>query len=277
MKYRYRTVLSIAGSDCSGGAGIQADLKTIASLGLYGASVVTDVTAQNTCGVRAIQAIEPHIVREQLEAVFEDLTIDAVKIGMLLNAENVHAVAEVLERYRPRWVVLDPVMLSTSGSRLLEEEAIGCMVRELFPLAHLVTPNLPEAEYLTHTQIDSPEATLRAGERLLQSGCRAALLKGGHRDGFEVVDYFFCPGMQPETYANPRIDTPNTHGTGCTLSSAIACHLAETDDLGASIRLAKNYLQDALRWGSRVRVGHGHGPVGHGFRPFILDRWEIEP
>ena len=134
MKYRYRTVLSIAGSDCSGGAGIQADLKTIASLGLYGASVVTAVTAQNTCGVRAIQAIEPHIVREQLEAVFEDLTIDAVKIGMLLNAENVHTVAEVLERYRPRWVVLDPVMLSTSGSRLLEEEAIGCMVRELFPL-----------------------------------------------------------------------------------------------------------------------------------------------
>ena len=276
MHYRYLTVLSIAGSDCSGGAGIQADLKTFASLGRYGASVVTAVTAQNTCGVRAIQAIEPRIVREQLEAVLADLTIDAVKVGMLHSAANVHAVAELLGRYRPRWVVVDPVLLSTSGSRLLEAEAVGCLIEELFPQADLVTPNLPEAASLTRLPVDTEAEAVRAGERLLEMGCRAVLLKGGHRAGPDMVDMLFRPGQQPETYTEPRVDTRNTHGTGCTLSSAIACYLAETQDLSTSVRLAKRYLHDALERGAGIAVGHGHGPVCHDFHPYLIAQEEAK-
>jgi hydroxymethylpyrimidine/phosphomethylpyrimidine kinase len=255
--------LTIAGSDSGGGAGIQADLKTFSALGVYGASVIAALTAQNTKGVAAVLEVPPAFVRAQIDAVFADLAVGAVKIGMLGNAAVVETVAERLSRHRATLVVLDPVMVATSGDRLLKPDAVEAMRKWLMPLAVVVTPNLPEAAAL----LDAPEATtedemVRQAERLLALGARAVLMKGGHGKAAESVDLLVTPTAMVRFVA-ARIATKNTHGTGCTLAAAIAAGFAKGQDLTAAVRTAKDYVTAAIAAADRLAVGHGHGPVHH--------------
>jgi hydroxymethylpyrimidine/phosphomethylpyrimidine kinase len=255
--------LTIAGSDSSGGAGIQADLKTFAALGVYGASVITALTAQNTLGVTGIHCVPADFVTAQLEAVFADLDIGAVKIGMVADAAIIHAVAEALRPRPPRAVVLDPVMVATSGDRLLAADAVDALKTKLIPLATVVTPNLPEAAALLNETLASSAAAIEAqGRRLLAFGSRAVLIKGGHGEGRESVDYLLTENGI-ETLSAPRVATQNTHGTGCSLSSAIAAGLAKGEDLATATRNAKAFVSAAIASADRFSVGHGHGPIHH--------------
>jgi hydroxymethylpyrimidine/phosphomethylpyrimidine kinase len=255
--------LSIAGSDSSGGAGIQADLKTFAALGVFGASVITALTAQNTKGVTGIHPVPADFVTAQLEAVFSDLDIGAVKIGMVADVAIIDAIAATLKRVRPRAVVLDPVMVATSGDRLLGAGAVDALKTRLIPLANIVTPNLPEAAALLSEGIaSSPDAIEAQGRRLLALGARAVLIKGGHGEGPESVDYLLTQNSV-ETLSAPRIATRNTHGTGCSLSSAIAAGLAKGEDLATAVRNAKAFISAAIASADRFSVGHGHGPIHH--------------
>ena len=224
--YRYPVALTIAGSDSGGGAGIQADIKTFSSLGVFGASAITAITGQNTQGVRGIQAISPEILREQIEAILEDFIVDAVKIGMLHNKDAVKVVSETLSSFQQTSIILDPVMISTSGSKLLEDDAIRTIIDELFPKATLLTPNIPETEYLSGIKINNEADILCAARKLQEKGCNAILIKGGHIPGVETVDRLFINENNPICLASPTVETFNTHGTGCTLSSAIAAYLA---------------------------------------------------
>ncbi|MGN6231059.1 MAG: bifunctional hydroxymethylpyrimidine kinase/phosphomethylpyrimidine kinase [Trinickia sp.] len=257
-------VLTIAGSDSGGGAGIQADLKTFSALGVYGASVVTALTAQNTQGVRAVHAPDSAFVAAQLDAVFEDIRIDAVKIGMLANADIVRAVAAALRRYRPAHVVLDTVMLSKNGHALLAPDAVGALREELLPIADLVTPNLPEAAALVDADAQAADETAMRehGEALRALGARAVLMKGGHLGGPESPDWLI-----DETGAHRlgamRVDVQQTHGTGCTLSAAIAALIAQRPNWLDAVTEAKAYLVGALRESTRLSVGTGIGPVHH--------------
>src|ERR1700743_316110 len=238
--------LTIAGSDSSGGAGIQADLKTFAAFGVYGASVITALTAQNTQGVRGVHAVPSDFVTAQLEAVFDDLAVSAVKIGMVDELGIVEALAASLSRRKPRHVVLDPVMVATSGDRLLSPDAVKRLRSDLIPLATLVTPNLPEAAALLEEGIASSEAAIAdQGRRLLALGARAVLIKGGHGQGSESIDYLFTSEGVIALPA-PRIATRNTHGTGCSLSSAIAAGLARGEPLEQAVRPAKTGMQAAI-------------------------------
>ena len=255
-------VLTIAGSDSGGGAGIQADLKTFAAHGVYGTSAITAITAQNTREVRAVEEVSPALVAAQIDAVFDDVGADAVKIGMLSSAAIVRAVAGRLAHHRPTHVVLDPVMVAKSGAPLLQGDAIEALREELLPLATLVTPNLPETECLTGLAIgDSPraEALLEAAQALAERG-PAVLIKGGHGRGDEVLD-LLCDSAGSRRFVHPRIDSTSTHGTGCTLSSAIAARLAAGEDLREAVRGAVDYLYGAI--GAAFAVGSGHGPVHH--------------
>jgi hydroxymethylpyrimidine/phosphomethylpyrimidine kinase len=255
--------LTIAGSDSSGGAGIQADLKTFAALGVYGASVITALTAQNTNGVTGIHPVPADFVAAQLEAVFSDLDIGAVKIGMVADATIIDAIAAALERAQPKAVVLDPVMVATSGDRLLGAGAVGALTTKLIPLATVITPNLPEAAALLNEGIASgPDAIEAQGRRLLALGARAVLIKGGHGEGRESIDYLLTQDSI-ETLSAPRIATRNTHGTGCSLSSAIAAGLAKGEDLATAVRNAKAFISAAIASADRFAVGHGHGPIHH--------------
>lgn len=266
----YPVVLTIAGSDSSGGAGIQADLKTMSSIGVFGTSAITAITAQNTCEVRAIQGIDPDIVRQQIEAVLDDLPCHTVKLGMLYARPTIEAIADCLEHYPLDHIVLDPVMVSTSGCRLIEEEAIEAVKSLLLPRATLVTPNIPEAEILSGLPVTNEREMERAARRLFQIGCRAVLIKGGHLEGAESYDLLFTPQADPVRYTSPRIATRNTHGTGCTFSSAIASYLALGRDLPDAVAAAKTYLTRALEAGADVMIGHGHGAVNHLFAPCVL-------
>lgn len=271
MIYRYPTALTIAGSDSCGGAGIQADLKTFSAMGVYGASVLTAITAQNTTGVRGIQAVNPEVLKGQLDAVFEDLYIDAVKTGMLHNREAISIVADAIRCYKPRWLVVDPVMISTSGSRLLQDDAIDKYISELFPLASLVTPNLDEASYLTGIDIHNDEDMLKAGMRMLELGCNAVLMKGGHLSSSYMLDLLCTKGInRPYRFLSERIETVNTHGTGCTLSSAITASLASGSDLLKAVGEGKTYVSTALDSGADVYIGAGHGGMNHFFAPKVL-------
>ena len=255
--------LTIAGSDSSGGAGIQADLKTFSALGVYGASVITALTAQNTKGVAAIHDVPADFVAAQMNAVFSDLDVGAVKIGMLSNAAIIAAVAAGLEQWSQENVVLDPVMVATSGERVLATDAIDALRRLLIPRARLFTPNLPEAAALLDAPIAQTETEMRAqGERLLALGARAVLIKGGHGEGPESIDLLIEPNAVARLAAD-RIATRNTHGTGCTLSSAIAAGLAKGRDLGTAVREAKAYVTAAIAAADRLAIGSGHGPVHH--------------
>ena len=255
-------VLSIAGSDPSGGAGIQADLKTFAALGAYGMAAITALTAQNTQGVRGFVAIEPDFVAAQIDAVFDDVRVDAVKIGMVATAPIARAIAEVLRRRRVQNVVLDPVMVATSGDRLLQDDAVAAIREALVPLAQVITPNMPEAAVLIGASVpDSVDAMRTMLPALHRLGARSVLLKGGHLHSEDRTDLLF-DGSTVTDLPGRRIDTRNTHGTGCTLSSGIAALLPRMDLLEAA-RRAKAYLTGALAASDELSVGSGHGPVHH--------------
>jgi len=255
--------LTIAGSDSSGGAGIQADLKTFAALGVYGASVITALTAQNTKGVSAIHAVPGEFVTAQLDAVFGDLDVGAVKIGMVAELATIEAVALGLRRYSAKHVVLDPVMVATSGDRLLAADAVEALRTKLIPRASLITPNLPEAAALLGESVASDPADIeRQGKRLLAMGCPAVLIKGGHGEGAESIDYLI-EAKRTIAFAAPRVATKNTHGTGCSLSSAIAAHLAKGEEMESAVRSAKSWISAAIAAADRLTVGHGRGPIHH--------------
>jgi hydroxymethylpyrimidine/phosphomethylpyrimidine kinase len=255
--------LTIAGSDSSGGAGIQADLKTFAALGVYGASAITALTAQNTMGVRGIHQVPAEFVTAQIDAVFSDLAVGAVKIGMVAEPSIIDAIAARLKRWSPKHVVFDPVMVATSGDRLLAAEAVDALRTKLIPLASLITPNLPEAAALLDEPMASDEAAIeKQGRRLLGLGCQAVLIKGGHGQGRESIDYL-VDADSTMVLAAPRVSTANTHGTGCSLSSAIAAELAKGEDMASAVRNAKRWISAAIEAADRFTVGHGHGPVHH--------------
>jgi hydroxymethylpyrimidine/phosphomethylpyrimidine kinase len=255
--------LTIAGSDSSGGAGIQADLKTFAALGVYGASVITALTAQNTRGVSGIHPVPPEFVTAQMDAVFGDLDVKAVKIGMVAELAAIEAIATALARWQPSQVVLDPVMIATSGDRLLSADAVAGLRTRLIPRAALITPNLPEAAVLLDEPVASDEAAIKdQGRRLLALGCPAVLIKGGHGQGPESTDYLFSANATI-ALAAPRIPTDNTHGTGCSLSSAIAAYLAKGEAMESAVRNAKAWISAAIAAADRLEVGHGHGPIHH--------------
>jgi hydroxymethylpyrimidine/phosphomethylpyrimidine kinase len=255
--------LTIAGSDSSGGAGIQADLKTFAALGVYGASVITALTAQNTQGVSGIHQVPAEFVTAQIDAVFSDLVVGAVKIGMVAHPPVIDAIVAGLARWSPNHVVLDPVMVATSGDRLLAAEAVEALRTKLIPLASVITPNLPEAAALLDEAVAADEATIeQQGKRLLGLGCKAVLIKGGHGEGAESIDYL-VGANGAIALAAPRIATKNTHGTGCSLSSAIAAGLARGEGTETAVRNAKAWVTAAIAAADRFSVGHGHGPVHH--------------
>jgi hydroxymethylpyrimidine/phosphomethylpyrimidine kinase len=255
--------LTIAGSDSSGGAGIQADLKTFAALGVYGASVITALTAQNTQGVSGIHQVPADFVTGQIDAVFSDLAIGAVKIGMVAELSVIGAIAAGLAKWQPRHVVLDPVMVATSGDRLLKADAVDALRSKLIPQASLITPNLPEAAALLDEEVATTESAVAdQGKRLLALGPRAVLIKGGHGQGAESTDYFVTSAGSIALSA-PRVATKNTHGTGCSLSSAIAAGLAKGENLESAVRNAKAWISAAIAAADRFAVGHGHGPVHH--------------
>ena len=255
--------LTIAGSDSSGGAGIQADLKTFAAFGVYGASVITALTAQNTRGVRGIHPVPPAFVTAQCEAVFDDLDVKAVKIGMVAEFSIIEAIVSALTRWKSKHVVLDPVMVASSGDRLLSAEAVEGLRKHLIPIATLVTPNLPEAAALLNVPVAPDEAAIRGqGQRLLAMGAQAVLIKGGHGQGAESIDYLFH-GDDVIALRAPRLATSNTHGTGCSLSSAIAAGLAKGEPLEAAVRHAKTWITAAIAAADRLGIGKGKGPIHH--------------
>ena len=263
----YRRVLTIAGSDSGGGAGIQADLKTFAANGCYGASVITALTAQNTQGVRGIQAVPVDFVAQQLDAVLADIGADAVKIGMLFSPELIAVVARKLAEYRVAHIVLDPVMVAQSGDKLLQDDAVAALKTLLAPQAEVLTPNIPEAEVLLGRTISSYDEMAAAAPELARLGCRNVLVKGGHLEG-EASDDCLYLGTEQRVVRLPgeRVETFNNHGTGCTLSSAIAANLAKGDGVEAAVRHAKEYIAGAIRAGADYRLGRGHGPVHHFWR-----------
>lgn len=256
-----KTALTIAGSDSSGGAGIQADIKTMTMHGVFAMSAVAALTAQNTTGVYGIMEVSPDFLANQLDCIFTDIYPDAVKIGMLSSSEIMKTAAEKLRKYEAKHVVLDPVMVATSGSRLMKEDAAFVMQEELFPLAEVITPNIPETEVLTGIEIQSAEDMERAAEQLYDKWHCAVLCKGGHR--INDANDLLCWNGQARWLEGKRIDNPNTHGTGCTLSSAIASNLAIGYDLEEAVRRAKEYLSGALTAG--LDLGKGSGPMNHAF------------
>ena len=266
----YPRVLSIAGSDSGGGAGIQADLKTFSALGCYGMTAITAITAQNTQGVRAIHGVPLEILTAQIDSVVEDIGVDAVKIGMLHAPEVVQVVAQAIRRHAMPHVVLDPVMVATSGDRLTTARTVEVLVQELFPLSALLTPNLDEAELLLGRKITQKAELEPAAIALLALGAPAVLLKGGHLCGPEVVDVLVQPGVKPVHLSSPRIESRNVHGTGCTLSSAIASYLAMGTDMTQAVRSARAYILAAIEAGAAVRTGQGQGPLNHGFAPLAM-------
>lgn len=270
--YRYARVLTIAGSDSGGGAGIQADLKTFAALGCYGTSAITALTAQNTVGVQGIHAVPAEFLKAQIQSVLDDIGVDAVKIGMLHAPGIVEVVAWAIDHYQLTNVVLDPVMVATSGDRLIASETVQVLVHELFPRVSVITPNLDEASLLLGRDIPNADALDIAAQDLLAMGARAVLLKGGHLAGDEVVDLLADASGPLQRLASRRIASRNVHGTGCTLSSAIAAHLALGHGLSEAVSLARAFILEAIAQGADVTTGQGHGPLNHGFAPVPLHR-----
>jgi len=263
---RYTRVLTIAGSDSGGGAGVQADLKTFSALGCYGMSVVTALTAQNTKRVISISQIPDFFIREQLQAVFEDIGVDAVKIGMLHDAHVIHVVAQALQKYRVKKIILDPVMIATTGATLLQDEAVDVLKKALIPLVDVITPNLQEAAFLLDRPIARDVKEMeRMAKMLCELGSRAALIKGGHSsDPYKSDDCFFMAESDKTVwFSDQRIKTKNIHGAGCTFSSAIAAFFAQGDNLIQAVENAKKYVGSAIRAGSHYQLGQGTGPVHH--------------
>lgn len=275
----YPRVLSIAGSDSGGGAGIQADLKTFAALGCYGMTAITALTAQNTRGVSAIHDVTPAFLKAQIQAVVEDIGVDAVKLGMLPTPEIVEVVAWAIDHYRLTNVVLDTVMVASSGQRLTAATTAAALVRKLFPRCTLVTPNLDEAALLIGRAIDGADAMEGAAEELLALGAHAVLLKGGHLHGDALVDVLVArDSKSARRFVSPRIATRNLHGTGCTLSSAVAANLALGHALAEAVERARTYVSEAIAAGADIGTGTGsHGPLNHGFAPVPMCRLSAKP
>jgi len=264
---QYCKVLTIAGSDSGGGAGIQADLKTFSAIGCYGMSVITALTAQNTQGVKAIHAVPPAFAVEQIEAVLSDIGADAIKIGMLYSAELIEAVAQELKKHGARKIVLDPVMVAQSGDKLLQDDAIEAIKTHLMPLADVVTPNIPEAAVLCGMQLTQWSDIESAAETLAKYGSRSILIKGGHGDERKSTDLLFLAGEgRFVSLETDRIETRNNHGTGCTLSSAIASYMAKGSDVEEAVQKAKTFMNHSIAAGAAYTIGHGHGPVHHFFQ-----------
>lgn len=256
-----KKVLTIAGSDCSGGAGIQADIKAITVHKMYAMSVITALTAQNTTGVYGIEEATPEFVSSQIDCVFKDIRPDAVKVGMVSNSKIIGAIAKKLTEYKAENIVVDPVMISTSGSKLLSDEAIEALITKLIPLATVITPNIPEAGVLCGFEIKNEEGMIKAAEKISEKLKGAILVKGGHLKGY-ATDILYKDG-KVTYFKGEKINNPNTHGTGCTLSSAIACNLAKDESLEESIKNAKEYLTGAIR--SNLDIGEGRGPLEHNY------------
>ncbi len=265
---KYPIALSIAGSDSGGGAGVQADIKTMSALGVYATTAITAITAQNTRGVTAVQGVDPGVVAKQIEAVFADLRPSAVKIGMLFSEEIVKVVASTLKKYMPIPIILDPVMISTSGSKLIDPDAVDAIIYDLFPLATVITPNRMEAEQIARIKIKDKEDITTAAMLIFQQGGEYVLIKGGHFGGKVMTDYLFKKEESDMiTLDGPRVETNNTHGTGCTLSSAITAYIALGCSVERAIVNAKIFVQGAIEEGQDVKVGSGHGPLNHFFNP----------
>lgn len=256
-----KAVLTIAGSDCSGGAGIQADLKTMLANGVYGMSAITALTAQNTTDVSAIMNVTPEFLGQQLDSIFTDIFPDAVKIGMVSDKELIRMIAVKLRQYQPKNIVIDPVMVATSGARLIAEDAVAVLKQELFPLADVLTPNIPEAEVLLGSSIETAEDMENAAEEISRQYACAVLCKGGH--SINDANDLLYSSNQATWFAGKRIANPNTHGTGCTLSSAIASNLAKGHTMAEAVKLAKEYISGAL--GAMLDLGKGSGPMDHGY------------
>ena len=262
----YKRALTIAGSDSGGGAGIQADLKTFSALGCFGMSVITALTAQNTVAVTGIHPVPPAFIAQQIDAVLTDIGTDAVKIGMLHSPEVITTVADALHRHQAANIVLDPVMIAKSGDKLLRDDAVQALKSTLIPLADIITPNLPEAGVLLGRDVTGEDQMEAACRDLCTLGCKAVLLKGGHLEGPSSPDLLYINGERaPIRFEAERIDTPNSHGTGCTLSSATAAYLARGESIDTAVRLAKRYIFQALEAGAGYALGKGHGPVHHFF------------
>ena len=264
--HRYISTLTIAGSDSCGGAGIQADIKTMSALGCYAASVITAVTVQNTTGVSAVHAVPPEIVAGQIRAVMDDIRPQAVKVGMVNDINTIKTIADTLTEYDIEHLVVDPVMVATSGARLMQDDAVGVFTDRLMPLATLLTPNVPEAEVLSGISINDKSSMDNAARIIQDKGCQSLLIKGGHIEGRKIDRLYTSMGRERE-YEAANVATRNTHGTGCTLSSAITSYLAMGYAIGEAIAAAKEWLTGALIAGANVEIGSGHGPVNHFYNP----------
>lgn len=274
-KYTYPTVLTIAGFDGSGGAGIQADIKTFSALGCYATSVLTALPVQNTMGVRKIYPIPMEAVAEQIEAVLDDIFPDAIKIGMVHTSQLVETIVKTLSKYPQIPIVFDPVMVATSGHRLIEEETIQTIIEQLFPIAEIITPNMDEASILAKMEVKTLEDMKIAGENILKLGCKNILLKGGHQELQTVTSLLFEENGKQSSFETIKFATNNTHGSGCTLSSAIAAFLARGENLHNSVELAQQYVFEAIKNGKDVVVGKGNGPLNHFFNPHKIIKNEL--
>ncbi len=273
-KYVYPSVMTVAGFDPSGGAGIQADIKTISALGCFATSALTALPVQNTCGVRSIHSIPVEVVADEMRAILDDIPPAAIKIGMVHSVELVDTIVGTFAEYPDAgWedkIVFDPVMVATSGHRLIEDATIGAIVEKLFPLAAIITPNMDEAAVLAEMAIETPDDMYAAGEKILKLGPRSLLLKGGHLKTPRLVSLFFDGKGGVAEYHSDRLDTCNTHGSGCTLSSAIASYLARGESLADAVQKAQEYVTEAIKHGADVKVGHGNGPLNHFHNPHKL-------
>lgn len=266
----YITSLTIAGSDCSGGAGIQADIKTMSALGVYSASVITAITVQNTTGVKSFFPVPHYVVKDQIQSVLSDICPKTIKIGMVNDSATIHAIVDAISDYSCSGIVIDPVMAATSGENLMKSNAIETFCSELLPLATIVTPNIPEAEILSGVKINNINSIRIAAHNIAKYGCRNILIKGGHHLGSIKTDYLFDFTSSPyfeHSFTDGTVDTINTHGTGCTLSSAIAANLARGMNITDAVSYAKHYVTQALIAAKDVKIGNGYGPVNHFFAP----------
>jgi hydroxymethylpyrimidine/phosphomethylpyrimidine kinase len=270
----YITALTIAGSDCSGGAGIQADIKTMSALGVYASSVITAITVQNTKGVKQVYPIDSAVITDQINAVMDDIRPQAVKIGMMDRGETVSAIADTLRKYRDKYIVVDPVMISSSGTRLMRQDAVGTFCSKLLPMTYLLTPNTLEAEQLSGIEINSMEDARAAACRIAKTGCRNVLITGGHIEGDTKNDWLFMFDGErvvwEYVFSDVTVPSTNNHGTGCTFSSAITALLARGLQLPEAVSGAKHYITEALKAGKDVHIGDGHGPLNHFFAPLPL-------
>lgn len=274
-KYTYPSVLTIAGFDGSGGAGIQGDMKAISATGCYATSVLTAIAVQNTCGVKSIFPIPSSVVEEQINTIMEDIFPAAIKIGMVHTSELVESIVKTTQKYKHTPIVFDPVMVATSGHKLIEDSTIQTIVEKLFPLATIITPNLDEAAILANMQINNVDDMYVAGKKIMELGCKSVLMKGGHLPTKQLTSLYFSADNEILEYHFDKIETKNTHGSGCTLSSAIASYIAQGFDIKEAVKLGQEYVHGAIENGKDVVTGKGNGPLNHFYNPQKLIKNEL--